>query len=349
MPTIYDVAERAGVSAMTVSRVINGKRDVKPSTKEKVLKAIEELGYVPNSFARSFVLQKTSSIGLIISDITNPFFTTLARGVEDTAMKNQFNVILCNTDEDPEKEQIYLEVLLRKRIDGIILASASGKRGPLKNILMRDLPLVLIDRRIEHLDSVDVVRGDNVLGAYLLTKHLTSLGHRRIGIIVGNRHISTATERVEGYKRALTESGIPVEEGLIRFGRYSKEDGYRLAKDLLTMDNPPTAIFGGNNFIAIGAIRAIRDLGLKVPEDVGLVSFDDIESLSEVYPFFTVVTQPAYSMGVIATELLIRRIEGRDKVKEKREVVLQPELIIRESAGEKLMKGDESGRKEESK
>ncbi|MGB9682651.1 MAG: LacI family DNA-binding transcriptional regulator [bacterium] len=340
MPTIYDVAERAGVSAMTVSRVINGKRDVKPSTREKVMKAIEELGYVPNSFARSFVLQKTSSIGLVISDITNPFFTTLARGVEDTAMKNQFNVILCNTDEDPEKEQIYLEVLLRKRIDGIILASASGKRGPLKNILMRDVPLVLIDRKIEHLDSVDVVRGDSELGSYLLTRHLVSLGHKRIGVIVGSRHISTALERVEGYKRALKESGIPIEEDLIRFGRYSKEDGYKLAKALLTMEKPPTAIFGGNNFIAIGAIKAIRELGLRVPEDVGLVSFDDIESLSEVYPFFTVVTQPAYSMGVIATELLIRRIEGRDKVKEKREVVLQPELIIGESAGEKLRKGE---------
>ena len=339
MPTIYDVAKRAGVSSMTVSRVINGKRDVKPETREKVLKAIEEIGYVPNSLARSFVLQKTKSIGLVITDITNPFFTTLARGVEDTAMKNQFSVIFCNTDENPEKELLYLEVLARKRIDGVILASASGKRSPLKSLLIKNIPIVLIDRDIEGLDDLDVVKGDSVQGAYLLTKHLISLGHRRIGIIVGNRNISTAEERVEGYKRALAESGIPVDESLIKFSQYSRDGGYNSTKELLSLEDRPTAIFGGNNFIAIGSLVAIRELGLKVPEDIALVSFDDIESLSQVYPFLTVVTQPAYSMGVIAAELLIRRIEGRDKIEERRKVILQPELIVRESAGEKLAEG----------
>ncbi|MBC7321261.1 substrate-binding domain-containing protein [bacterium] len=336
MPTIYDVAKRAGVSAMTVSRVINGKKDVKPETREKVLKAIEELGYVPNSLARSFVLQKTKTIGLVITDITNPFFTTLARGVEDTAMKNQFSVIFCNTDEDPEKEVLYLELLARKRVDGVILASASGKRTPLKSILLRNIPVVLIDREVDGLGDLDIVKGDSIYGAYLLTKHLIDLGHKRIGIIVGSKNISTAEDRVEGYKKALIESGITIDEELIRFAKYSREDGYRVTKELLNLENPPTAIFGGNNFIAVGAMMAIRDCGLRVPEDIALVSFDDIESLSQVYPFFTVVTQPAYSMGVIAAELLIRRIEDKDRVRERRRVILQPELIIRESAGEKL-------------
>jgi LacI family transcriptional regulator len=340
MPTIYDVAKRAGVSAMTVSRVINGKKDVKPETRERVLKAIEEIGYVPNSLARSFVLQRTRMIGLVITDITNPFFTTLARGVEDTAMRNQFSVIFCNTDEDPEKEVLYLELLARKRVDGVILASASGKRTPLKSILVRNIPVVLIDREIEGLDDVDIVKGDSVYGAYLLTKHLIELGHRRIGIIVGSKNISTAEDRVEGYKRALKDAGIPLDEELIKFGKYSRESGYGLTKELLSLENPPSAIFGGNNFIAVGAMMAIRDMGLRVPEDIALVSFDDIESLSIVYPFFTVVTQPAYSMGVIATELLIRRIEDKDKVKERRKVILQPDLIVRESAGEKLKGGD---------
>lgn len=338
MPTIYDVAKRAGVSAMTVSRVINGRRDVRPETKEKVLKAIEELGYVPNSLARSFVLQKTKTIGLVITDITNPFFTTLARGVEDTAMKNQFSVIFCNTDEDPEKELIYLELLARKRIDGVILASASGKKTPLKSLLIKNIPIVLVDRNVEGLEDVDIVKGDSVYGSYILTKHLIELGHKKIGIIVGNKNISTAKDRVEGYKRALIEAGIDIDERLIRFSKYSKEGGYDSTKELLSLEDRPTAIFGGNNFIAIGAMIAIRELGLKVPEDVALVSFDDIESLSQIYPFLTVVTQPAYSMGVIATELLIRRIEGRDKIDEKREVILKPELIIRESAGENLMR-----------
>ncbi|MGC8972433.1 MAG: LacI family DNA-binding transcriptional regulator [bacterium] len=338
MPTIYDVAKRAGVSAMTVSRVINGKKDVKPETREKVIKAIEELGYVPNSLARSFVLQKTKTIGLVITDITNPFFTTLARGVEDTAMKNQFSVIFCNTDEDPEKEVLYLELLARKRVDGVILASASGKRTPLKSLLIEGIPVVLIDREVDGLEDLDIVKGDSVHGAYLLTKHLINLGYRRIGIIVGNKNISTAEDRVEGYKKALIESGIPIEEELIKFSRYSKEGGYISTKELLSLEDPPTAIFGGNNFIAIGAMIAIREEGLRVPEDIALVSFDDIESLSEVYPFFTVVTQPAYSMGVIATELLIRRVENKDRVRERRKVILQPELIIRGSAGENLVK-----------
>ncbi|MEM3062908.1 MAG: LacI family DNA-binding transcriptional regulator [Nitrososphaerota archaeon] len=338
MPTIYDVAKRAGVSAMTVSRVINGKKDVKPETRDKVLKAIEELGYVPNSLARSFVLQRTKTIGLVITDITNPFFTTLARGVEDTAMKNQFSVIFCNTDEDPEKEVLYLELLARKRVDGVILASASGKRTPLKSILLSKIPVVLIDREVDGLEDLDIVKGDSVYGAYLLTKHLINLGHKRIGIIVGSKNISTAEDRVEGYKKALVEAGIDIDDELIRFARYSREDGYKVTKELLNLENPPTAIFGGNNFIAVGAMMAIRDSGLRVPEDIALVSFDDIESLSQVYPFFTVVTQPAYSMGVISAELLIRRIEDKDRVRERRKVILQPELIIRESAGEKLIK-----------
>lgn len=338
MPTIYDVAKKAGVSAMTVSRVINGKKDVKPETRDKVLKAIEELGYVPNSLARSFVLQRTKTIGLVITDITNPFFTTLARGVEDTAMKNQFSVIFCNTDEDPEKEVLYLELLARKRVDGVILASASGKRTPLKSILLRNIPVVLIDREVDGLEDLDIVKGDSVYGAYLLTKHLINLGHKRIGIIVGSKNISTAEDRVEGYKKALVEAGIDIDDELIRFARYSREDGYKVTKELLNLENPPTAIFGGNNFIAVGAMMAIRDSGLRVPEDIALVSFDDIESLSQVYPFFTVVTQPAYSMGVISAELLIRRIEDKDRVRERRKVILQPELIIRESAGEKLIK-----------
>ncbi|MCX7720053.1 MAG: substrate-binding domain-containing protein [Dictyoglomus thermophilum] len=334
MVTIKDVAKKAGVSVMTVSRVINGSKNVKESTREKVLRTIEELGYVPNSVARSLILNKTLTIGLVISDITNPFFTTIARGVEDTAISKHFTVILCNTDEDPEKEMMYAEVLARSKVDGVIYASASGKKAPLKSLFLKKIPIVLIDRTIEGVNDLDIVRGDSVLGAYLLTKHLIDLGHRRIGIIVGSHFISTARDRVEGYKKALNEANIPIDESLIKINensKFSKEDGYRLTKELLNLENPPTAIFGGNNLMAVGALLAIRERGLEIPEDISLVSFDDIESLSEVYPFLTVVKQPAYTMGVIATEILIRRIENRDKIKEKREILLTPELIIRKS------------------
>lgn len=311
-----------------------------PRTRAKVLQAIEELGYVPNSLARSFALQRTKTIGLVITDITNPFFTTLARGVEDTAAKNHFSVIFCNTDENPEKEALYLELLAGKRVDGVILAPASRKKHSLKSLLARGIPVVLVDREVEglHQMDVDIVKGDSVYGAYILTKHLVGLGHRRIGIIVGNKEISTAEDRVLGYRRALEEAGIPVDESLIRFATYSEEGGYREAKSLLACGNRPTAIFGGNNFIALGVVAAVKELGLRIPEDIALVCFEDIDFISKFAPFFTVVVQPAYSMGVIATELLIRRIEGQDKVRERREVVLKPELIVRESAGEKLLR-----------
>jgi len=340
MTTIYDVARRAGVSAMTVSRVINGRKGVKPATRERVLKTIEETGYIPNSLARSFVLQKTRTIGLVVTDITNPFFTTLARGAEDIAARNQFSVIFCNTDENPEKELLYLEFLARKRVDGVILAPASKKRNSLGFLLAKNIPIVLVDRELEAKDSrVDIVKGDSIYGAYILTRHLISLGHRRIGIIVGNRDISTAEDRVEGYRRALGESGIPIDEALIKFASYSEEGGYFATRELLAMRKRPTAIFGGNNFIAMGAMVAIRELALRIPDDVALVCFEDIDCLSRIYPFLTVMVQPAYSMGVIATELLIGRIEGRDKIRERREVVLKPELIVRKSAGEQLPEG----------
>jgi len=332
--TIKDVAKRAGVSVMTVSRVINGSKNVSESTRKKVLKAIEELGYVPNSVARSLVLKKTSTIGLVISDITNPFFTTIARGVEDTAISEHYTVIICSTDENPEKELMYVEVLAKSKVDGVIYASASGKKAPLKSLFLKNIPIVLIDRTIEGVNDLDIVRGDSVYGAYLLTKHLIELGHKRIGIVVGSTFISTARDRVEGYKKALNEAKIPIDDSLIKISersKFSKEDGYRLTKELLEIKDPPTAVFGGNNLMAIGAMLAIKEKGLEIPDDISLVSFDDIESLSEVYPFLTVVKQPAYTMGVLAAELLIRRIENIDKIQEKREIMLTPELIIRKS------------------
>lgn len=208
----------------------------------------------------------------------------------------------------------------------------------MKSLLARGIPVVLVDREVDGLRDmdVDIVKGDSVYGAYILTKHLLGLGHRRIGIIVGSRDISTAEDRVRGYRQALEEAHVPIDDSLIRFATYSEEGGYRETKLLLLREDRPSAIFGGNNFIALGAMTAIRELGLRIPEDVALVCFEDIDFLSKFSPFLTVVAQPAYSMGVLATELLLRRIEGQDRIRERREVVLKPELVIRESAGEKL-------------
>lgn len=340
MATIKDVAERAGVSVMTVSRVINNSRYVSQETREKVEQAMKELGYVPNALAHGLITKKTHVLGLIVSDITNPFFTTIARGVEDVAIRNGFNIILCNTDEDVEKEEKYINLLLMKRVEGIILSPADcNRRNGIEQIVMRNIPLVLIDRYIDGL-NVDCIYSDSIGGAYELTKYLISLGHERIGIIVGPKRISTARDRIEGYKRALQEAGISVDESLIRWGeKYSREDGYKNAKELLTTSSPPTAIFGGNRLITVGILKAIRELGLKVPDDISVVSFDEVEDISVTNPFLTVVSQDSYRMGVIAVECLLKRINEKDKTFDApQSIVLQPELVIRESC--KVLKGD---------
>lgn len=333
MATIKDVAERAGVSVMTVSRVINNSKYVSQEAREKVEKAMKELGYVPNALAHGLITKRTHVLGLVVSDITNPFFTTIARGVEDTAIKNGFNIILCNTDEDVEKEERYIELLLRKRVEGIILSPADcSKRESVEQILKRNVPLVLIDRYIKGL-NVDCVYSDSISGAYELTRYLINLGHRRIGIIVGPNRISTALDRVEGYKRALQDAGILIDESLIRWGeKYSREDGYRNAKELLATKNPPTAIFGGNRLITVGILKAIRELDLKIPDDVSVVSFDEVEDMSVTNPFLTVMSQDSYNIGVIATEKLLERIRGDSNLLIRfGHTILQPKLIIRES------------------
>lgn len=320
---------------MTVSRVINNSKYVSQETREKVEQAMEELGYVPNALAHGLITKKTHVLGLIVSDITNPFFTTIARGVEDTAIKNGFNTILCNSDEDIEKEERYIELLLRKRVEGIILSPADcSKRKRIEQIISRKIPLVLIDRRINGL-QVDCVYSDSINGACELTKYLINLGHRRIGIIIGPRRISTAVDRVEGYKRALREEDVPVEEELIRWGeKYSREDGYINAIELLNLEHPPTAIFGGNRLITVGILRAIRELKFRIPDDISVVSFDEVEDISVTNPFLTVISQNSYTMGVIATEQLLKRIGGNDKsLEDLQEIVLQPRLIVRESCG----------------
>ncbi|HRU31961.1 MAG TPA: LacI family DNA-binding transcriptional regulator [bacterium] len=343
MATIKDVAEKAGVSVMTVSRVINNNKYVSQETREKVEQAMEELGYIPNALAHGLITKKTHVLGLIVSDITNPFFTTIARGVEDTAIKNGFNTILCNSDEDVEKEERYIELLLRKRVEGIILSPADcDKRRRIEQIISRKIPLVLIDRRISGL-QIDRVYSDSINGAYELTKYLIDLGHRRIGIIIGPRRISTAVDRVEGYKRALQEEGISMEEELIRWGKkYSREDGYLNAIELLTLEHPPTAIFGGNRLITVGILRAIRELKLRIPDDISVVSFDEVEDISVTNPFLTVISQNSYVMGVVATEQLLERIRGNNKSPEDlQKIVLQPRLVIRKSCGspkEEVMK-----------
>jgi LacI family transcriptional regulator len=331
MTTIRDVAERAGVSTMTVSRVLNNSGYVSNDALARVKAAIAELGYVPNSLARSLRSKRTRTLALVLTDIANHFFTTVARGAEDVANKHGFNLILCNTDESEEKQAQYLDVLLQKRVDGVLLVPARSRPEPVARLQQQGVPVVVIDRRAPAAD-VDTVRGDSEQGAYEITCHLLALGHLQIILLNGPRGVSTADDRAAGYCRAMAEDGPGSCAAFTINGEFTVSDGYRMAQAALERSPRPTALIAANNFIAVGAYRAVRDAGLGVPADMSVVGFDDVPAAIAVEPFMTVVEQPAYEMGRQAAELLIARIAG-EAAPECQEIVLPVRVIVRESSG----------------
>jgi LacI family transcriptional regulator len=331
MSTISDVAKRAGVSTMTVSRVLNNSGPISPQTRKRVEKAIAELGYVPNALARSLHFKRTKTIALVLTDITNPFFTTIARGVEDAASKQGFTVMFCNTDESQDEEAEYLKVLLQKQVDGMLLVPACLEPDSVLFLQERQTPVVILDRRIPNV-RIDTVRCDSEGGAYALIRHLLELGHTRVAVLSGPRTVSTAIDRVTGYRRAMQAAGLDVSEELAMHGEFNQASGYAMAQQALALDPRPTALFAANNFIAIGAYRALRDAGLHVPEDVSLVAFDDLPAPLVMEPFLTVAAQPAYEMGQKATELLLARLSGEGPA-DCQEIVLPTEVIVRRSSG----------------
>lgn len=330
MPTLQDVARRAGVAPITASRVINNSGYVSQDVRQRVLRAVEELGYVPNTLARSLRSRRTHTLALILTDITNPFFTTVARGVEDVASDAGYTVIFCNTDENEEEEQKYLNLLLQKRVDGILLVPARSGHSAIQSAITQGVPLVVIDRRVAE-EPVDGVRCDSEGGAYELTRRLIRFGYRRIVLLNGPEGVSTAEDRAAGYLRALAEAGLQ-EHALVLHGHFTQASGAEMTRRALLHQPPPQVLFAANNFIAIGALQKIRELNLKVPEDMALVGFDDLPPALVTFPFLTVVAQPAYEMGQRAARLLIDRLEGRLSG-EHREIILPTEIIIRQSSG----------------
>lgn len=331
MSTIHDVAKRAGVAPITVSRVINKSGYFSDGTRDRVEKAVEELGYVPNLLARSLRSKRTHTIALILTDITNPHFTTCARGVEDAASEAGFTVIFCNTDESESKEERYLRVLLQKQVDGFLLVPAQSKQGAINLIHQHGEPVVVLDRRVP-LETVDIVRCDSVDSACELVGLLISLGHRRIAVLSGPQGVSTAEDRVAGYRCALEKAGIPLDERFIFFGGFSQQQGYEMTRQALNLDLRPTALFTANNFITLGAMAAVREAGLEIPRDIALVGFDDLSRAEISYPFLTVASQPAYEMGYKATQLLLDRL-SRQENGNYEEIVLPTRVIVRHSSG----------------
>jgi len=332
--TIREVAERAGVSTMTVSRVLNESNRVQPETRQKVELAIAELGYVPNSLARGLSSQKTGVLALIVPDVANPFFTKVVRGAENVGWRNGYRAILCNTENDITREEAYLEDMLAQRVEGLIIAPTSDQsRRQLNLVAQHKVPFVMIDRAVEGLDN-DLVEGDNIGGAKKLVEHLIKLGHRRIAMVNGPLDISTSRDRLKGYCQALEAANIAYDPELVLQTNVDQLGGYRAGKQLLGFKVRPSAVFTVNNLTAVGVIQVVREAGLTIPEDLALVCFDDIEIASIICPFVTVMAQPAESFGTIALQLLLDRISGR--AVERRHVTLSPELIIRESCGVNL-------------
>jgi LacI family transcriptional regulator len=331
MSTIRDVAKRAGVSTMTVSRVINNSGYISQDARERVERAISELDYMPNALARSLRFKQTKTIALSLADITNPFFTTLARGVADMAEEHGFSVLFCNTDESEAKELDYLTIFLQKQVDGVLLVPASETGEAVAMLTARGVPVVTIDRRVQG-EAVDLVRCNSEQGGYDLTRHLIGLGHTRIAAISGPRNVSTAQDRVAGYLRALGEADIAPDERLIQYGEYTEAGGYRMASEMIRLEPRPTALFTANNFLAFGAYRAIREAGLRVPDQISMVTFDDLPPLLILEPFLTVVSQPAYEIGQQAMAMLLRRLAGEGPTRAQ-ELVLPTTLIVNRSSG----------------
>ncbi len=332
MPTIQDVAKKAGVAPMTVSRVINQSGYASAEVRARVLAAVEELGYMPNTLARSLRIRRTHTLALILTDITNPFFTTLARGVEDSASEAGYTVLFGNTDESEEKEMRYLETILQKRVDGILLVPAGSSAVTVERIRQNGTPLVLLDRRVS-VEAVDVVRCDSEDGAYHLTRLLLELGHRQIDLINGPMRVSTAADRAAGFCRAMRESGIS--DPHVHFGVFNQDSGYALTRQALNQQPRPTALIAANNFLAIGALKAVRDSGLDVPDEIALAAFDDLPAGMWVDPFLSAAIQPAYEMGRRAARLLLGRLDGSE-TGPAQEILLPVELVVRHSSGTRL-------------
>lgn len=334
--TVKDVADLAGVSTATVSRVLNDHPHVAGETRAQVLRAMQQLGYQPSRVARRLRVKSTQIFGLIISDIANPFFNSVVRGIEDVAYSNQYSLLLCNSDEDLARESLYVNILQAEQVAGIIISSADENSVSCEALFKSGVPIVAMDRRLRAFD-VDTVLVDNVKGAFQATSHLIRLGHRRIGLIGGPSRITTGRERQEGYEKALSEHGLVVDQSMIKIGDFKLDSGYQRACELLEADDPPTAIFAANNLMTLGSLNAIHEKGLNIPRDVAIVGFDDMPWAPSLHPSLTAVAQPTYELGRIAANLLLQR--ALDKGREIVEVKLEPTLIIRESCGCKEKKG----------
>ncbi len=334
--TIKDVAKEAGVSITIVSRVLSNYGSFSEESKSNVLKAVEKLNYKPDIVAQSLRTKKSKVIGVIVSDIVTFFFTTLVRGVEDLANQSNYSVILCNSDEDLIKEREYLSALYERGVDGLIISPSPGNDSYLKKLARGGTHIVLVDRKINGL-RVPTVTVDNETGAYEAVSYLISLGHRRIGIIIGLKGTSTSEERLAGYERALKEHHLSQNPELIKAGDYRRERAKEATEEFLKMKNPPTALFVSNEPMTNGSLLALRENKVKIPEEMSIIGFDDPVWAPLTNPALTAVSQPSYSIGTLACQTLLKEIKGVARNETPLEdIMLKPKLIIRESCQKRM-------------
>lgn len=328
--TIKDIAKIANVSIATVSRVINHKAEgISEETRQRILQIVKENNYTPNRIARSMITKTTRTIGLIIPDIRNPFFTELVRGVEDVARRSQYTVFLCNGDREIQKTTEYLTLMKENSADGILLTVSDLVINPQlqKTVEKLDIPVVLIDRNEKDL-KLSGVFIDNVKAGYEATRHLLSLSHTQIGCITGPKDNKNSNDRLQGYLTALQESGIESKPEWIIHSDFEIEGGYHAAKQLIS-DRNVTAIFAFNDLIAFGVYQAAEELGLTLPRDLSVIGFDDLHYNQLLKPKLTTIRQPIYQIGEMATEFLLKEIQERRRVRV--ETYLDIELMVRES------------------
>jgi len=335
MTTIKDVAKRAGVSVGTVSNVLSGATPVRAELSKRVHSIMRDLDYHPNYMARSLKANSTKMLGMIISDITNPFFPQVVRGAEDAAWQHGYLLITFNTDDQVERERQIFSVLRSRRVDGLLLVvapSADGGGTHIRKTIEAGVPIVCMDR-IPMGIAIDSVSVDNVKGAQTCVRHLITRGHRRIGIITGSLSLQTAKDRLAGYMAALREASIEPDPGLIAEGNFRQATGYQIAKSFFLQHQRPSALFVSNGMMTIGAIQALEETRLRCPDDVAIASFDDLPLADVFRPRLTAVAQPAYQIGYRAAELLIQRVRGEITSRKRVTICLEPELKIRESSG----------------
>lgn len=326
--TLKMVAERAGVSVNTASRAINNKLDINEETKKRVLKVAQELGYVRNATAVALRTKKTGTIGVVIADNRNPFYAEVLNGIEEAAREKNYHIILVNTQRDYQKEEEAINLLLAKRVDGLLIAPVQDRDDDIRNLIMANFPFVIVGRDFENIE-MDAVYNDEIKGGFLVTEYLFTKGHKRIAFINGFLHKSPAQGRLEGYKKALKKYGIPLDDALVSVGDIDVENGYERTKQMMKENIDFTAIFAYNDMMAFGAMQAIKEKGLRIPEDIGLAGYDDISFSSLMNPSLTTIRLKKQDLGIESVELLLSRINGsREKTKK---IMLDVELQIRET------------------